>query len=186
MTLFFDLKQRGKSTYCVFIISLFLTTLSLSGCAGNPVVVRSADWTPSKKISVQLEVKKDLSYWEMWKPDSKDSVIYGIKKELEKASIPVVDTNPDVVLLISDLKIGNWLEDFEIERLVISAMVDNKEIFRVSYNQRRPALLEDLRMYMDWPANPKQIAKIMGRELVRQLKGNQRNERQVAKNFKSK
>ena len=170
----------------LFIILLFLTTLFLSGCAGNPVVVRSADWTPSKKISVQLEIKKDLSYWEMWKPDSKDSVIYGIKKELEKASIPVVDADPDVVLLISDVKIGNWLGGFEVELLVISALVDNKEIFRVSYNQRRPTLLEDLRMYMDWPANPKQIAKVMGRELVRQLKVTRRNEQKEAKNFKSR
>lgn len=157
-----------------FIISLFLTTLFLPGCAGHPVIVRSADWTPSKKISVQLEVKKDLSYWEMWKPDSKDSVIYGIKKELKKASIPVVDTNPDVVLLINDVKIGNWIGDFEIERLVISARVDNKEIFRVIYNQRQPTLLEDLRMYLDRPAKPEQIAKMLGRELVRQLKGNRR------------
>lgn len=160
----------GRWTVRTFFIALlFLTTLLLAGCAENPVVVRSADWTPSKKISVQLELKKDLSYWEMWKPDSKDSIMYGIKKELKKASIPVVDANPDVVLLISDVKIGNWLEDFEIELLVISAMVDNKEIFRVIYNQRQPALLEDLRMYMDRPAKPEHIAKIMGRELVRQL-----------------
>jgi hypothetical protein len=167
----------------VFILLLSLTTLFLSGCAENPVVIRSADWTPSKKITVRLDVKKDLSYWEMWKPDSKDSVMYGIKKELEKASIPVVDIDPGVVLLVSDVKIGNWLEGFEVELLVISAIVDNKEIFRVSYNQKRPALLEDMRMYIDWPTNPKQIAKIMGRELVRQLKGTRRGEQNGAKNF---
>lgn len=165
------------------VILLFSAALPLTGCAENPAVIRSADWTPSKKISVRLDVRKDLSYWEMWKPDSKDSVMYGIRKELEKASIPVVDVDPDVVLLVSDVKIGNWLEDFEIEILVVSAMVDDKEIFRVIYNQRQPALLEDLRMYLDRPASPKQIAKIMGRKLVRQLRGTARNGQQVGKNF---
>ncbi len=178
--------SSGRAGRIFFIISLFISALFLSGCAENPAVIRSADWTPPKKISVRLDIRKDLSYWEMWKPDSKDSVMYGIRKELEKASIPVVDIDPDVVLLVSDVKIGNWLEDFEIEILVISAMVDDKEIFRVIYNQRQPTLLEDLRMYLDRPANPKQIAKIMGRELVKQLRGARRNEQKEARNFTSR
>lgn len=178
--------SSGRVARVFFIASLFISAPFLSGCAENPAVVRSADWTPSKKISVCLNIRKDLSYWEMWKPDSKDSVMYGIKKELEKAEIPVVDIDPDVVLLVSDVKIGNWLDGFEIEILVISAMVDDKEIFRVSYNQRQPSLMEDLRMYLDRPANPKQIAKIMGRELVKQLRGGRRNVRKEAKNFTSR
>lgn len=150
-------------------VPLCSALLFLCGCAGHLVVIRSSDWAPSKKFSVQIKIKQGLSYWEAFQPDSKDRFLYRIKEEFKKTSISVVDSNPDVVLLITDVKIGSFAEGFDVERLVIAAMVDQKEIFRIVYKQRPQMLPDDLFRYFNRPINLEQIATAVARNIARQL-----------------
>lgn len=154
----------------IFFVLLCLSTFFLYGC-GTMSVIRTSDWAVPKPLSVQIRLKEGLSYWPEMQPDSKDRFFYALKKELEKASISVVESKPDIILLITDVKISESSANYsEIERLAVAAIGDEGELFRVVYRQRPPLMPEDLFKYLVPKAGPEEMARTLGRKIIRELK----------------